>query len=36
MIEYPCVFDHKGARYMLYAGNGYGRTGFGLAVLESA
>lgn len=34
MIEYPCVFDHRGRRYMLYAGNGFGRTGFGLAVLE--
>src|SRR5262249_8307860 len=34
MIEYPCVFDHNGHRYMLYAGNGYGREGFGLAVLE--
>lgn len=34
MIEYPCVFDHDGVRYMLYAGNGFGRTGFGLAVLE--
>jgi hypothetical protein len=34
MIEYPFVFDHKGARYMLYNGNGYGRTGFGIAVLE--
>jgi hypothetical protein len=32
MIEYPCVFDHAGARYLLYAGNGFGRTGFGLAV----
>ena len=32
MIEYPCVFDHQGTRYMLYAGNGFGRTGFGLAV----
>ena len=32
MIEYPYVFDHEGARYMLYAGNGFGRTGFGLAV----
>jgi predicted GH43/DUF377 family glycosyl hydrolase len=36
MIEYPCVFDHRGARYMLYAGNGFGRTGFGLAVLDPA
>ena len=35
MIEYPFVFDHKGQRFMLYNGNGYGRTGFGLTVLES-
>jgi hypothetical protein len=34
MIEYPFVFDHKDRRYMLYNGNDYGRTGFGLAVLE--
>ena len=34
MIEYPFVFDHAGQRYMLYNGNGYGQTGFGLAVLE--
>jgi hypothetical protein len=34
MIEYPFVFNHKGRSYMLYNGNGYGRTGFGLAVLE--
>ena len=34
MICFPFVFDHKGKRYMLYNGNGYGRTGFGLAVLE--
>lgn len=34
MVEYPYVFDHKGVRYMFYNGNGYGRTGFGLAVLE--
>ncbi len=33
MIEYPFVFDHKGQRYMLYNGNGYGKTGFGLAIL---
>lgn len=32
-IEYPCVFDHKGNRYMLYNGNGYGKTGIGLARL---
>jgi hypothetical protein len=33
MVCYPCVFDHAGRRYMLYNGNGYGRTGIGLAVL---
>jgi hypothetical protein len=32
MIEYPCVFDHKGVRHMVYAGNRFGRTGFGLAM----
>ena len=35
MIEYPHVFDHRGGRYMLYNGNGYGRTGFGLAILKT-
>ncbi len=34
MIEYPHVFVHEGRKYMLYNGNGYGKTGFGLAVLE--
>lgn len=34
MIEYPFVFDHNGVRYMLYNGNGNGKTGFGLAILE--
>jgi len=34
MICYPCVFEHLGKIYMLYNGNGYGKTGFGLAVLE--
>ena len=36
MICYPFLFDYGGRRYMLYNGNGYGRTGFGLAVLENA
>jgi hypothetical protein len=31
MICYPYVFKHKGWLYMLYNGNGYGRTGFGYA-----
>jgi hypothetical protein len=35
MIEYPYVFEHGGQRFMLYNGNGYGSTGFGLAVLEA-
>jgi hypothetical protein len=35
-IEYPWVFDHDGARYMLYNGNRYGLTGFGIAVLEES
>ena len=34
MIEYPFVFDHGNARYMLYNGNGHGRSGFGLAILH--
>lgn len=34
MVEYPFVFPHKGNLYMLYNGNGYGKTGFGLAVLS--
>ncbi|AIW20301.1 hypothetical protein F0267_10020 [Vibrio coralliilyticus] len=34
MICYPCIFQHKGYTYMLYNGNGYGRSGFGIAVLR--
>ncbi len=34
MICYPFVFDYKGNRYMLYNGNGYGKTGFGVAILN--
>lgn len=33
-VEYPCVFDLQGTRFLLYNGNRYGLTGFGLAVLE--
>ena len=33
-IEYPCVFDHKGCRYMLYNGNRYGLSGIGLAIQD--
>jgi hypothetical protein len=34
MICYPFVFQYNGNTYMLYNGNGYGKTGFGYAVLE--
>jgi hypothetical protein len=34
MVEYPWVFERASTRYMLYNGNGYGRTGVGLAVWE--
>jgi hypothetical protein len=35
MVCYACVFDgDDGVRRMLYNGNGYGRTGIGLAVAE--
>jgi hypothetical protein len=34
MQAYPVVFEVAGRRLMLYNGNGYGRTGIGLAVQE--
>lgn len=34
MIEYPFVFIHDGRWLMLYNGDGYGASGFGLAELE--
>jgi hypothetical protein len=34
MVAYACVFDTAGERWMLYNGNGYGRTGIGLAQLS--
>lgn len=30
-IEYPEVFSHIGQKYLLYCGDGYGKTGFGIA-----
>jgi hypothetical protein len=33
MIAYPVVFPHRETLQMLYNGNGYGRTGIGLATL---
>lgn len=32
MTAYPAVFRHRGKLHMLYNGNGYGRSGIGLAV----
>jgi hypothetical protein len=34
MVCYSYVFEYKDKLYMLYNGNGYGKTGIGLAVLE--
>jgi predicted GH43/DUF377 family glycosyl hydrolase len=34
MVAYPTVFELDGNVYMLYAGNGVGKTGFGLAKLK--
>lgn len=34
MICYPYVFTHQGTRFMLYNGNNYGKSGFGIAVWE--
>ena len=34
MIEYPCIFNHKGRKYMLYNGNNYGFDGIGMAIVE--
>jgi hypothetical protein len=34
MVEYPWIVEWRGSRYMLYNGNGFGRTGVGLAVWE--
>jgi hypothetical protein len=33
MVAYPALFDHGGTRYLLYNGNGYGRSGIGYATL---
>jgi len=35
MLCYAWPFDYAGRRYILYNGNGYGRTGFGVAILEN-
>ncbi len=35
MICYPCVFKHHNQLMMLYNGNDYGKSGIGIAILES-
>ncbi len=35
MVCYPYVFQHKDKLYMLYNGNGHGKTGIGLAICEN-
>jgi len=34
MIAYPYVYEHRERKYMVYNGNGFGKSGFGYAVLE--
>jgi predicted GH43/DUF377 family glycosyl hydrolase len=34
MIAYPYVYEHEGRKYMIYNGNGFGKSGFGYAVLS--
>lgn len=34
MIEYASIFKYQDKKYMFYNGNGFGKTGFGYAVLE--
>lgn len=34
MVCYPFVFEHAGERFMFFNGNGYGRSGLGLALWE--
>jgi hypothetical protein len=36
MIEYPYVFRHSNQLFMLYNGNGFGSSGFGLAVFDES
>jgi hypothetical protein len=34
MMAYPFVYEHKGRKYMLYNGNGFGESGLGYAVMD--
>ncbi len=35
MISYPYVFSHKNKIYMLYNGNDFGKSGFGISILNT-
>ncbi len=35
MIAYPNIYEYEGRKYLIYNGNGFGKTGFGYAVLEN-
>jgi len=34
MMEYCYIYEHKGKKYLLYNGNGFGKSGFGYAILD--
>lgn len=36
MIEYCYLYQHQGQKYLFYNGNGFGKSGFGYAVLDEA
>lgn len=36
MIAYPNIYEHSGKKYLLYNGNGFGRTGFGYALMKTS
>lgn len=36
MNEYCTTYTHKGRRYLIYNGNGFGASGFGYAILEES
>ena len=36
MMCYPYLYQHRGRKYLLYNGNGFGESGFGYAVLADS
>jgi len=35
MICYPYIFEYEGQKFMLYNGNGHGKSGIGIAAWEN-